>query len=99
MKKLIIGLLFLGVLKMNGQDVSGATAGAMSTTFHTTQSSSDDKPKKVIKPKEIIYVIREDKVVPNTFIIYDGVKLPVYKTKDGKLYFISNYRKIYFKKQ
>ena len=93
MKKLIIVLLFLGFIKMNGQDVSGATAGAISTTLHTNQSSS------VKKPKEVIYVFSEDKVVPNTFIIYNGVKLPVYKTKGGKLYFITNKRKIYFKKR
>jgi hypothetical protein len=93
MKKLIIVLLFLSIIKMNGQDVSGATAGAMSTTLHTNQTSS------VKKPKEVIYVFSQDKVVPNTFVIYNGEKLPVYKTKDGKLYFIADKRKIYFKKK
>jgi len=96
MRKILLIITLLFGFGVYGQDVSGATVGAISTTYHT----QDGKSNKVVKkPVKVLYVFEEDVIIPNTFILFKGVEYPVWKNSKGKTYFIYKKRKIFFNKK
>lgn len=94
MRKILLIIILLFGFGIYGQDVSGATVGAISTTLH----NQDSKTNKTIKPK-VLYYFEKDVIIPNTFILFNGVEYPVWKNSKGKTYFIYNKRKIFFNKK
>jgi hypothetical protein len=96
MRKFLLIIILLFGFGVYGQDVSGATSGAISTTTHTKKVKSR---KIVKKPVKVLYVFDEDIMVPNTFILFKGNQYPVYKNSKGRTYFVYNKRKIFFNKK
>ena len=96
MRKVLLIIILLFGFGVYGQDVSGATSGAISTTSHTKKGKSRVVVK---KPVKVLYVFEEDVIVPNTFILFMGNEYPVYKNSKGGTYFLYNKRKIFFNKK